>query len=533
MTPERGPSELREYLRVLWRHKFLIAMTIAVTFGAAIFYTERQTPLYESTAQVLVTPISLPLQGQPSYPSVNMGSEQLIAASPEVATLARAKLANEGAALGSISVEGSLEDQTLIFSATSPRPLAARLTAQTYADAYLEHRSLQLEQDLQEAEDGINALIGDLDQQIAQAQKELATARVSDAEAQATVLESRISSLSDQLTTQQTSLNQLLLAASAPVGYVVAPAYQPTSPSSPDESRNGLLGLLLGLALGVGLAFLIERLDERVRLREDIEESTGAPLLAKIPTAVMPKAGLLILDEPYAEASESYRVLRARVLYAASQLGAGPILVTSFRDGEGKTTTAANLAVALAQAGKLTVLVSADLRRPSLVEFFGEDGPGLTDVLSKKVDVMAALAPTAVENLSVLRTGTRVENPSEILGSEAMLKLMDRLAERADFVIVDAPPIMGASDTLSMASRVRRVLLIADARSSKRGTIREAVLELRSVGADVFGVALTHVRWRDSSYSDSSYAYRPKEHENGQQPSGLVENLLDRRSRRD
>jgi capsular exopolysaccharide synthesis family protein len=532
-TPETGPTELREYLAVLWRRKYLIAVMILVTLGGAVFYTQRQTPLYQSSAQVLVAPISLPLQGQQSYASVNMASEQLVAASPEVARLARQQLASDGIAPGGVSVESSLEDQTLTFAATSPRPKAARLTADAYAEAYLDHRSLQLQQDLQDGEDSINALIDDINQQIQHAESELASAEASGDESRATVLQLRITSLSDQLTTQQTGLNQILLAGSAPVGHVVAPAYLPSSPSSPDVQRNRLLGVLLGIALGVGLAFLLERLDEGVRLREDVETSTGAPLIAKIPAAPMPEAGLVILEEPYAEASEAYRLLRARVLYSTSQIGSGTIMVTSFQGREGKTTTAANLAAALAQAGKPTVLVSADLRRPSLVEFFGGDRPGLTDVLSNEVDLMAALAPTAVENLSVLGPGTHVDNPSEVLGSEAMLEVMTRLADHADFVIVDAPPITGASDALSMTSHLRYVLLVADARYAKRGTIREAVLELRSVGAEVLGVVLTHVSSRDHpSYSYSSYSYGPNEHENGkQQPNGPKGRLLDRRGR--
>jgi non-specific protein-tyrosine kinase len=531
-TSESGPSELREYLLVLWRRKYLVALTILVTLGAAIFYTQRQTPLYRSSSQVLVSPLSLPLQGQQSYASVNMASEQLVAASPEVAAIARKELTSDGVAPGLVSVEGSLEDQTLIFAATSPQPAAARSTAQAYAQAYLDHRSLQLQQDLQDGEDSINALITDINQQIQTAEAELAKAQASGDDPRATVLQLRITSLSDQLTTQQTSLNQILLAASAPVGHVVGPAYLPASPSSPDVQRNRLLGILLGISLGVGLAFFVERLDEGVRLREDVESSTGAPLIARIPVATMPEDGPVILREPFAEASESYRLLRARVLYSASQIGSGTIMVTSFQGGEGKTTTAANLATALAQSGKLTVLVSADLRRPSLVKFFGGDRRGLADVLSNDVDLMAALGSTAVENLSVLGPGKRVDNPSELLGSESMLDVMTRLADHADYVIVDAPPIIGASDALSMASHMHHVLLVADARYAKRGTIKEAVLELRLVGAEVLGVVLTHVSIRDHpSYTYSSYSDGPNEPENGKHQSKWPTGLLDRLGR--
>jgi Mrp family chromosome partitioning ATPase len=148
---------------------------------------------------------------------------------------------------------------------------------------------------------------------------------------------------------------------------------------------------------------------------------------------------------------------------------------------------------------------------------------------------MAALGPTAVENLSVLGPGKPVDNPSELLGSEAMLEVMTRLADHADFVIVDAPPVTGASDALSMASHLRHVLLIADARYAKRESIKEAVLELRSVGAEVLGVVLTRVSRRDHpAYSYSSYSEGPPKQENGKKPlAGQTDarrGRLDRRS---
>ena len=518
MTPETQTSELREYLMVLWRRKLLILVMIGVTLGGAYFYTQRQTPQYSSVAQVLVYPVSLALQGQTSNPSVNMASEQLIATSPAVANLALQRLADADVRPGAVSVEGSLDDQTLLFSARSPQPTSARLTAQAYADAYLEYRRDQLQGDLELGRDAINGVIDDLNQQIADAEDELTEARASGDGPSADVLQLRISALSSQVSTQQAALNQLLLAGSAPVGQMLVPASLPTAPSSPDLRRNLLLALLLGQALGVGFAFLVERLDERVRRREDVEEATGAPLLARIPSTRMPKRGAVIVDDPTGGAAEAYRSLRTHFLYASSQLGAGVTMVTSSQDGEGKTTTAVNLAAALAHTGKVTVLVSADLRRPGLSELFGdEDAPGLTDVLLGRKDLIGALVPTEVDNLSVLPVGQPVANPSELLGSEAMRDAMAQLSAHAEFVIVDAPPVQGASDALSMAPFIRWILFVVDVRRSRRSRLAEAVIELRSVGASVFGVVLTHVPPRDVSYA--SYSYRQPEHGNGPAPS--------------
>jgi capsular exopolysaccharide synthesis family protein len=521
MTPETGPSELRAYLAVLWRRKFLIAVTLLTTLGATLLYTRQQIPLYTSSASVLVVPVSIPLQGQPPYSTINMASEQLIAASPPVAGLANSKIRDRGLVPGSVSVEGSLEDQTLVFTAGSPSPASAQLTAQSYARAYLEYRRAQLQQDLQAGADAIQAVIDELDAELVEAGHELANAQASGNDARETVLKGRISSLTQQISTQRESLSQVLLTASSPVGQIVVPAYLPTSPSSPDVRRNVLLGLLLGLSLGVGFAFLAERLDERLRLRADVEETTGSPLIARIPTAKVAAHQLLILDDPDAEASEAYRGLRARVLYGASQLGTRVIMLTSVRPGEGKTTTAVNLAAGLAQAGKRTVLVAADLRRPKLNEFFEmEERRGLTEVVLRKSDPVSALLPTRVEGLSVLPSGGEVENPSELLGSKGMSDVMSRLAETSDFVIVDASPVLGVSDAVSMASFMGCVLLVADARGSKRAAIAEAVHELRSVGAQVLGVVLTRVSPKDQpSRSYARYASHQRDQGNGHQPS--------------
>lgn len=533
MTQETPTSELREYLTVLWRRKLLVAIMIAATLGATVLYTNRQTRMYTSSAQVLVDPISLPVQGQSSYATVNMASEQLIATSPEVTSIAGRKLANTGITPDGVSVESALDQQTLTFTVTSPQPRWAKLQAQAYAEAYLEHRRQQLQQDLQYGYDAINSVIDDLNRQIADAEDELAQARAAGDDPRANVLELRISSLSSQLTTQQSSLNQLLLAGSAPVGQMVVPAYLPAAPSSPDVRRNVLLGLLLGLALGVGFAFLAERLDERVRRREEVEASTGAPLIARIPAASMPEHGVLILEDPGADASEAYRALRARVLYSASKLGARQIMVTSYQAGEGKTTTALNLAAALAQTDKRTVVVSGDMRGPNLGDFLGaEREPGLTDVLNGDAELLDALQPTSLENLSVLSSGRYVEDGSALLGSEAMRDLMTRLADHAEFVIVDAPPVVGVSDALSIGSFVPWVLFVADARRSKRSAIREAMFELRSVGASPLGVVLTRVPSREH-VSYSSYANRsPVPDGDGQEPPARPVGKLLRLGRR-
>ncbi|HVM34159.1 MAG TPA: CpsD/CapB family tyrosine-protein kinase, partial [Actinomycetota bacterium] len=245
------------------------------------------------------------------------------------------------------------------------------------------------------------------------------------------------------------------------------------------------------------LAFLRERLDDRLRGRDDLEVAAEAPVLASIPRVPSWKrkesAVLVTFAEPKSAAAEAYRTLRTSVLFAMGQSNAKVLMVTSPHAGDGKTTTAANLATVLGQAGKRVVLVSADLRKPRVHQFFGlETKTGLTNVLAGEVSPWQAVRPTHIENLQVLAAGPIPGNPAELLGSDAMGNLLSALAETSDIVIVDAAPVLAVSDALAMVTLTDGVLLVADAEETHRGAVQHARRQLHQVDARIIGAVFNN-----------------------------------------
>jgi capsular exopolysaccharide synthesis family protein len=258
------------------------------------------------------------------------------------------------------------------------------------------------------------------------------------------------------------------------------------------------VGLLLGLALGIGVAFFRDRLDERVRGREELEHLFGVPVLAFIPWAQpLRRQTLVTAAPPGSMPAEAFSGLGVRLLHAI-----GPrtkiLLITSSHPDEGKTSVVANLGVTLAVAGKRVVIVSADLRKPRLQDYFpGSDfgpsgGPGLTELLSGKRNLLDSLTSGGINNLRILHAGGR-SDPSSLsqpLGSPAMGDLLAELRDFADIVLIDTPPLLRSSDVASIAPLTDGVLFVVDPYLARRLVVEQARRELQLIGVPVLGVVV-------------------------------------------
>lgn len=270
------------------------------------------------------------------------------------------------------------------------------------------------------------------------------------------------------------------------------PAQVPTNPVAPNLSLSLAIGALLGLAVGVGVALLRATLDRRVRVAADVEAAVPVPVLGQVPldpeTVEHP---LAMVTAPHGPRAEAFRSLRTNVRFFFSG-NQGVFVVTSSGPGEGKSTTAANLALAFADAGQRVALLDGDLRLPRVAEYFGiEGGIGLSDVLAGRVQLNDVIQRWGRSALFLLPAGTVPPNPAELLGSPAMENLIETLKEAFDVVIIDAPPLLLVTDAAVIARVTTGALLIAAAGSSQANRLTDAAKSIESVGARVLGTVLT------------------------------------------
>lgn len=286
---------------------------------------------------------------------------------------------------------------------------------------------------------------------------------------------------------------------------IIKPAIAPSVPTAPNTRLNLLLGLLAGLVFGTGLAFTRSMLDSRIRGEADVRRVTGASILGGISFDSDAARRPLLTQTPMQSArAESFRQLRTNLQFANVSGRAQTILVTSSLPGEGKSTTATNLAIALSQAGESVCLIDADLRRPTINEYLGMDrNAGLTTALVSGTDVTEFLQPWGDDNLFVLVSGQIPPNPSELLGSASMHDLIARLEEAFDNVIIDAPPLLPVTDAAVLSQHVGGVVLVVGSEKVKRQDLEKAVSALELVDAKLLGVVLNRLPIR----GPDSYAY--------------------------
>ncbi len=216
---------------------------------------------------------------------------------------------------------------------------------------------------------------------------------------------------------------------------------------------------------------------------------------------------LVTIADPDGNASEAYRTLRTSLLYSLVDNPPRVIMLSSPGPREGKSTTCSNLAVALAQAGKNTILLDCDLRRPVIQEVFQlRNIRGIVDVLANERPI-EKVWHEAMENLKVVTTGAVPPNPAELLGSERFSDIIRALRERFDYVLIDAPPVQSVSDPAIIASQSDGVLLVLDAQNTRKRSVRRSVQTLEAVGGSVIGTVLNNVKASDVEYYGYSGSY--------------------------
>jgi succinoglycan biosynthesis transport protein ExoP len=309
---------------------------------------------------------------------------------------------------------------------------------------------------------------------------------------------------------------------------VIQRAVEPTVPVSPQRTRNFQYAFGIGLAVGLALAWLRFALDETIKTPEDVKANIALPLLGMVPRIGQPHFDLLAREEAaVGPLLEAYRVLRTNLTQGEEPSKAHRfILVTSSREGEGKTTTSCGLAVALARSGNRVLLIDGDLRRASLSKLLSAKGrAGVTNVVEGS-QIKACLTQTSVSGLALLPSGRLRPNPAEILNRVSLMNAIDSIRHEYDWLICDAPPVLAVADAAILSRLADAVLVVIGANSTPVGTVRATLDQLTGVSAKLRGVVLNNVDLRrDSHYYGYYYSARYAEYTGGQRRGATHERV--------
>jgi capsular exopolysaccharide synthesis family protein len=488
-----------DYVSIIQRRKLLIAAMTLAGLALALFYSVAiAKPSYVSSAKVLVRPITSDVSPQNVDRLIVMGTEREIATSTDVATIAKDLMksplpVNALKKKVTVSVVGTT--QILNVACSDKTKLGAQTCSQNFAQAYLQHKTREATETRDARIANANAALNPINAQIVEATKRLAAAPVgSPAQAEA---ESTLRSLQEQGSPYRVVLADMAKLNVSDTGDVVSAANRPGAPASPKPKTNAMLGSFFGLFLGLLVAFARDRVDNRLRGRVDLEEYLRAPVLATVPRTRRngrTAPTLVTMQHPNSPASEAYRALRTRVLVMAERQGLKTIMVASPTGEDGKTAIAANLAVSLAQVGKRVVLLSADLRGSKVHQYFGLDNErGLSNVLAGEMPPWEAVQePAGLERLWVFGSGPVPAQPAELLQSDLMRELLAERRKVADFVIIEAPAALNASDCLALAPLVDGILVVADAKHTDRDEVEQVRIQFEQVGGQVVGAVMSN-----------------------------------------
>jgi Mrp family chromosome partitioning ATPase/capsular polysaccharide biosynthesis protein len=539
-NPVRHESaSLNTYLAILRRRAWIIVIC-AVTVPAIVYFvSRRETPQYAASADVFVNEQNLAaaLTGINSG-GISFGDAQTVdtdaslAAVPSVASrallIAGLHDRSPETLLGQTTITPNLNTNIVDFQVTDPSPAKAQLLATSYAQAFAHYRNQLDSQPVVSARQVLQRTMAKL---AAEGRKDSA-------------LYATLAGKDQDLETLQT-----LQTAGASVIRTASAGVQ----VSPHTKRNTAIGLVLGLILGIGLAFAAEALDTRVRSTSELaEELGGLTLLARLPAPakkLQKRDELVMVAQPKHNAAEAFRLLRANLEFVrlTGNDVVRTILITSAVEREGKSTTAANLAISEARAGRHVALVDLDLRRPYIDRFFRLVGaPGIADVVLGTVDLEHAMQPIDLglgsvnavpptsgngsgapsgQNglLDVLVSGPMPPDPGEFVASERVKSILVRLHESYDTVVVDSPPVLRVGDALALSADVDGVILVVRMKGLRRPMLREmrrllSAAPIRKLGFVVTGT----VPGQRDGYGDAySYGYgykTPAPSEQSQRP---------------
>jgi Mrp family chromosome partitioning ATPase/capsular polysaccharide biosynthesis protein len=520
---------LRDVLRVLRHHRWLIVAAIAMTTLAAVAISFAQPKRYTAQTQLVIGPTipaaALPEGQSPDGPGplgldLPIETQARIVASPIMTARVarRLGLSPDGAQTEWLSSHVQVEavtDNLLLITVNAPSAVAAAALANGYAKGYLDYRQEAAEKVLQAVSSDYQRRARDAQRRADEIDRKITAASADGNAEDVARLTGQRNELLEQVGTftgsaQQASSSQ---ASEYVGGEIIAPATPPGRSSSPNPSRNVLIALVLGGAAGVSIALLREHVNDRVRTRDEAARAANAPVLAALPKRRRQREArseLVTVSAPEAMASEGYRQLHRNLVRRGLGTQVRRLLVTSVEGGGSSTSeTVANLGVLCARAGHGTMVIGADLRHSRLHRYFQipNDEPGLAAGLTEPEDssdddgalsVLAGLRATE-RDLLVLPAGTAKFRPGEVFSSARLEQSFRLAAEIAPILIIEAPPILGSDDAITLTAHADATLLVVRAGVDKEALTARAAAILESAGPLLLGVVLHDAQKDDNT----------------------------------
>lgn len=520
--------ELKRYTALIWRWTWLILLGAVVAGGVTYIVSKNTTPVYQSSSRLLID--VAPGSGSGNEYSQVLLEQRLTLTYIEILrtrpvleeVIERGKLSLSAAQLaGKITVSAPQETQIIVITVEDTNPQRAADVANLLGDVFIDQTGER--ESLRYAEPIANweKRQADMADEIEALEIEINSFGESDsAEDQAAYsrVETKLRELRIQYTEGFNNLNELQVAQAKESSNVIRiePAQPSGNPFKPRTVTDTMLASIAGALFAVGVVFLIEYMDDTLKSPDQVLEATGLSTLGAISLIDVKKAPdhLIAQRAPRDPISEAYRVLRTNLGFAAVDGELKSMLVTSASPGEGKSTTAANLALVMSQTGRNVILMDGDMRRPSVHRFFDiANNHGLTTAAyDRETPVMEHVVATKYPRLSVLPSGPIPPNPAELLSSQRMAQVLGELREEAELVIIDTPPTLTVADASILAPQVDGCLMVIEAGKTRRDTFAQAAERLHKSGAQVFGVVMNLLRpgragYYYHYYGDHYYSY--------------------------
>lgn len=538
--------DLKVYARLLWHWAWLVILCTLVAAAVAYAISSATTPIYQASTTLLINqarnPTGADMQDLMLSERIGRTYAELMKRSPILAKVAEefeVEPAVLQGAITQISVTSVRDTQLLLLSIEGTSPEVVASVAETLPRVFIEDlKSVQSER-FAESKNNLQRELDTLSNEIEVSQ--VAIEAIDNAPTAEEAVE--LGRLRNELTQYQNNYANLLQSyenirltevQSSDNIVVVEPPQIPTQPIRPRALTNTLLAAIVGAMLALGIIFLIEYLDDRIKTPQDLYSIVDMAVLGSIARiATHEKQGwgkrkarltseetLVSSIQPRHPITEAYRGIRTNLQYSSVDTNLTSLLVTSATPGEGKTTTAANLAIVLAQSGRSVILVDADMRKPRQHTLFElPQSPGLTDaIVASHTPPTRYVRATNVPNLSLLTSGKVPPNPAELLGSQRMQQLIAQLHEQAEMIIFDAPPVLAVTDAQVLANQVNGVVLIIDSEQTSRATVARAIEALARTNANLLGAVLNRlVRSPRGYYQYDQYsAYYAEEAESSE-----------------